>query len=247
MLKAFFEENPKVALAFSGGTDSAYLLQQAAKYAENVTAFCVKSVFNTDEETDDAVRLAEGLGVRIVIIPVDILADENVAANPADRCHFCKKQLLGKVKAAAAEEGYELVIEGSNMDDDPAGRPGMKVIAELGIRSPLREAGLSKAEIRRLSKEAGLPTWNKPSNSCAATRVPTGTRLEAEMLEKIKAGEKALNEMGFSALRLRLKNGGAKLELPAAQLAMAVEKRLDILSALSVYFDEITLDLKSRD
>ena len=247
MLKGFFEENPRVAVAFSGGADSAYLLSQAMKYAESVLACCVKTVFNAEHELDDALRLAKELGAELNVIPIDILADERVAANDPLRCYYCKTRLLGAIREYAAEKGYSVVAEGSNADDDPAGRPGMKAIAELGIRSPIREAGLTKAEVRSHSREAGLFTWNKPSNSCAATRVPTGKRLEADMLEKIKAGEKALHELGFSELRLRRTDSGAKLELPEAQIAMAVEKRNDILAALGGDFKEITLDLKGRD
>lgn len=247
MLKGFFEENPRVAVAFSGGADSAYLLSQAVKYAQSVLACCVKTDFNAEHELEDAVRLAEELGAELEVIPVDILSDERVAANDPLRCYYCKTRLLGAVKERAAAAGYDVVVEGSNFDDDPAGRPGMKALSELGIRSPIREAGLNKAEVRRLSREAGLFTWNKPSNSCAATRIPTGTRVEAEMLDKIKAGEKALHELGFSELRLRWRKEGAKLELPESQIATAVEKRDDILAALGGDFKEITLDLKGRD
>ena len=247
MLKAFFEENPRVAVAFSGGTDSAYLLHQAVKYAESVLACCVNTAFNAEHELNDALRLAKELGAELEIIPVDILADERVAANDPLRCYYCKTRLLGTVKERAAMRGYDVVIEGSNADDDPAGRPGMKALEELGIRSPMREAGLGKADVRRLSKEAGLFTWDKPSNSCAATRVPNGVKLTADILQKIKNGEERLNELGFSALRLRWRDGAAKLELPAEQLAMAVEKRNDIIAALSGDFTEISIDLKGRE
>lgn len=246
MLKGFFEENPRVAVAFSGGADSAYLLSQAVKYAESVLACCVKTVFNAEHELDDALRLAKELGAELEVIPIDILADECVAVNDPLRCYRCKTRLLGAVKEFAAAKGYTVVVDGSNADDDPAGRPGMKALAELGIRSPIREAGITKAELRRLSREAGLFTWNKPSDSCAATRVPTGTRLEAEILNKIKAGEKSLRELGFSELRLRWTDGGAKLELPREQIAMAAEKREAILAALGGDFKEITLDLRGR-
>ncbi len=246
MLKAFFEENPRVAVAFSGGTDSSYLLHQAAKYAESVTAYCVLTAFHTSEELADVKRVAEELRVPLKVAEFDILADEKVAENTSKRCYYCKKQLLSKVKEFAAADGYSVVIEGSNTDDDPAQRPGMKVLEELDVRSPMREAGLSKADVRRLSKEAGLFTWNKPSNSCAATRIPTGVRLDAEILEKIKAGEKALHELGFSDLRLRWRSGAAKIELPPEQLPAAVEKRNDILAALGGEFTEISLDLKGR-
>ncbi|MBR2879048.1 MAG: ATP-dependent sacrificial sulfur transferase LarE [Oscillospiraceae bacterium] len=246
MLKAFFEENPRVAVAFSGGTDSAYLLYQAAKYAQSVTAYCVKSIFQPESERDDVRQLANELGVKFRIVLLDILADKTVAKNTEERCYYCKKALFQRVKEWAWTDGYTVIIDGSNADDDPAQRPGMKALEELGVRSPMREAGLSKADIRRLSKEAGLFTWDKPSNSCAATRVPTGVKLTAEMLRKIKDGEEKLKELGFSDLRLRWRDGAAKLELPAEQLALAIEKRNDIIAALGEDFTEISLDLKGR-
>lgn len=246
MLKAFFEENPRVAVAFSGGTDSAYLLYQAAKYAESVTAYCVESIFQTEDERDDVRRLADELGIKLRIVMLNILADKNVVKNNEKRCYHCKKALLQKVKEWAQSDFYTVVIEGSNADDDPAQRPGMKALEELGVRSPMREAGLTKADIRRLSKEAGLFTWDKPSNSCAATRVPTGVKLTLEILKKIRNGEEQLKALGFSDLRLRWRDGAAKLELPAEQLALAVEKRNDIIAALGENFTEVSVDLKGR-
>lgn len=246
MLKAFFEENPVVAVAFSGGTDSAYLLYQAVKYAKSVTAYCVKSVFQPESERDDVRRLADELGVKFRIVLLNVLEDKNVAKNTAERCYYCKKNIFQRIKEWAWTDGYTLILDGSNADDDPAQRPGMKALEELGVRSPLREAGLTKADVRRLSKEAGLFTWDKPSNSCAATRVPTGVKLTADMLKKIKDGEEKLQELGFSDLRLRWRDGAAKIELPREQLAMAVEKRNDIIAALSGDFTEISIDLKGR-
>jgi len=247
MLKAFFEENPEVAVAFSGGADSAYLLQQAAKYAESVTAYCVKSVFQPESEREDVRRLAGELGVNVKIVLLNILEDKEVEKNTDQRCYYCKKNIFQRIKEWAKSDGYALVIDGSNADDDPTQRPGMKALDELGVRSPLREAGLTKADIRRLSKEAGLFTWDKPSNSCAATRVPSGVKLTADMLRKINGGEEKLMELGFSDLRLRWREGGAKIELTSGQLAMAIEKRKHIIDALNRDFGEISLDLRGRE
>lgn len=247
MLKSFFEENPSVAIAFSGGVDSAYLLYEASKYARNVTAYFVKTVFQPWFEQEDAKRLAGGLGVKMKIIELDVLADEAIKANPARRCYLCKKRIFTRIAECAREDGCGVILDGSNLDDNPAQRPGMKALEELNVRSPLREAGLTKAEIRRLSHEAGLFTWDKPSYSCLATRVPTGCELDSGMLEKIERGELALMGLGFKNFRLRWRDGAAKLEMTESQMPMALEKRSEILSALSGEFNEISLDLKGRE
>ena len=246
MLKAFFEENPEAALAFSGGVDSSYLLYAASKYARRVTAYFVKTEFQPEFEAEDAVRLARELGAEMKILSLSVLADENIRANPADRCYICKRRIFTLIGRQAAEGGYPVLLDGSNLDDDPSRRPGMRALAELNVRSPLREAGLTKAEIRRLSREAGLFTWDKPSYSCLATRVPTGCELRGELLEKIERGESALMDLGFEAFRLRWRDGAAKLELTEKQLPMAIEKRKEILSALKNDFTEISLDLEVR-
>ena len=137
------------------------------------------------------------------------------------------------------------MIDGSNFDDDPAERPGMKALEEMQILSPLRLAGLTKAEIRRLSKEAGLFTWEKPAYACLATRVPTDTRIEREMLECIERSEKALLDMGFTDIRIRTMGNMAKLQVPRAQMPRVIERRKEILE--KICFDEVVLDLQSRD
>ncbi len=247
MLKAFFEENPAAAVAFSGGVDSAYLLSQAARYARDCTAYFVKTAFQPAFEREDAERLAAELGARLRVLELDLTAAPEVLANPPERCYLCKRRVFGAILAAAAEDGYSLVLDGSNLDDDPAQRPGMRALRELQVRSPLREAGLTKAEIRRLSREAGLFTWNKPSYSCLATRIPTGTGITLPMLEKIERGELAMMELGFSGFRLRWRPGGAKIELSAEQLPLALEKRETLLALLGGEFPELTLDLRPRE
>ena len=246
MLRAFFEDNPSVAVAFSGGVDSAYLLYAAAKYARRAKAYFVCSEFQPEFEAEDALRLASELGVELEVIELGVLSDPVIAENPADRCYHCKKRIFSAITGRARADGFAILLDGSNLDDDPAQRPGMRVLEELSVRSPLREAGLSKADVRRLSREAGLFTWDKPSYSCLATRVPTGCALSAELLGKIERGELALMKLGFRDFRLRWRGGGAKLELTEEQLPMAVEKRNDILAALCGEFDEISLDLKGR-
>ncbi|MBP7403079.1 MAG: TIGR00268 family protein, partial [Clostridia bacterium] len=183
-LQDFFHDNPRVALGFSGGTDSSYLLYAGLQAGAEVRPYFIRSVFQPAFEREDALRLAAGLGVEVVEIPVDILAVPDVAANPADRCYHCKTALFGALRARAAADGFTVLIDGTNASDDAGDRPGMRALAEMAVRSPLRECGITKAEVRRLSREAGLFTWDKPAYACLATRVPTGRAIDAGTLAR---------------------------------------------------------------
>ena len=191
-LQEFFEENRKVALAYSGGVDSVYLLYAALEAGADVTAYYVKTAFQPQFEYDEALEIAADLGARVRVLPVDVLSDAVIAANPSDRCYWCKLQIMGAIRKAAAEDGCSLIIDGTNASDDAGGRPGMRALRELGVRSPLRLAGLTKAEIRRLSRAAELPTFDKPAYACLATRIATGERITCERLEKV---EKAVENL----------------------------------------------------
>ncbi len=235
-LSEFFRENPKFALAFSGGADSAYLLRAAQDAGADVRPYFFKTQFQPSFELEEALRLAPGLAV----VRADVLNEPEIAANGPERCYRCKRRMLSLLIARAAADGYALVCDGTNATDDAAGRPGMRALAELGIRSPLREAGLGKAEIRRLSREAGLDTWDKPSYSCLATRVPAGTPIDARSLRLIECGEKLLNDLGFSGFRLRLADplGPAyRLELPEGQ----IERGRRLLTELAERLGEVEL------
>ena len=161
-MTAFFQENPAVGVAFSGGVDSAWLLHEAVRYARRTAAYFVRTPFQPALEQADAADTARRLGATLRVIDVDILAAPGVAANPPDRCYYCKKALFTRLIAAAAADGLPLVADGSNASDDASDRPGMRALRELGVRSPLRECGVTKSEIRRLAAEAALPVWNKP-------------------------------------------------------------------------------------
>lgn len=247
-LRAFFEENPRVALAFSGGVDSAFLLWAATACGADIRAYYVNSPFQPAFELADAHRLAEELGADMAVLPLDVLQNETVTANPPDRCYPCKQAIFSAILEAAAADGHSLVADGTNASDDAGDRPGMRALRELSVRSPLREAGLTKNEIRALSKEAGLFTWNKPSYACLATRIPTGRAIDAETLAKIEAAEDALMTMGFTDFRVRVQLFGnaAKLQLPADQLPTAVTRREEIVAALEPHFSDILLDLRPR-
>ena len=242
----FFREVPSAALAFSGGTDSAYLLWAALRYKASVGVYYVNSAFQPAFELEDARRLTQALGVTLRVLPADILSCPEVAANPADRCYHCKRQIFSQIARAAQADGYRVVIDGTNASDDAAERPGMRALQELQVRSPLRECGLSKEEIRLRSREAGLLTWNKPAYSCLATRIPTGVPITAALLERTERAEARLAELGFSDLRVRSFHDCARIQLPAGQLPRAVALREELLSALRPEYANILLDLEAR-
>lgn len=245
-LRKFFERHPKCALAFSGGTDSALLLCEARRLGADVKAYFVKGPFQPQFELEDARRLARELGAEMEVIETDVLALPEVAENGPRRCYYCKRAIFSLIFERARRDGYETVIDGTNASDQVDDRPGMQAIAELGVLSPLRMCGVTKAQVRELSAEAGLFTARKPSYACLATRVPTGTAITREALEKVERGEEALREMGFSDLRLRLEGTGARLELPAAQLPAVVQNRERVLKALLPSFSRVTVDLAGR-
>ena len=225
-LQEFFKENPKVALAFSGGVDSSYLLYAAMKYGADVKAYYVKALFQPQFEMDDAMRLAEQLKAPVRVLRADVLSDPVVVSNPSNRCYYCKKVIFNMIMKAAAEDGYTVLLDGTNASDDAGDRPGMKALQELQVKSPLRECGLVKSEIRRLSKEGGLFTWDKPSYACLATRIPTGCEITAEKLQKTEAAENFLFSLGFSDFRVRMMpNGAARLQVLSSQLPLLMEKQ----------------------
>ena len=246
-LKEFFEANPKAALAFSGGTDSAYLLWAAVQAGAEVQPYFVRSAFQPRFELKDAERLCAQLGLRLRVLDCDVLARPEIAANPPDRCYACKRALFTRLLAVAAEEGYPLVMDGTNASDPESGRPGMRALRELGVRSPLREAGLSKTEVRRLSAQAGLFTAGKPSYACLATRIPSGTAIEPAMLETVERAEDLLAGRGYRNFRVRLRPWGALLQFDESQHADAENDMENIRGLLGGMFHELRLDPKPRE
>ena len=245
-LKEFFWENPKVAVAFSGGVDSSYLLYAAKQYAKEVRAYYVSAEFQPRFEYEDAMRLAKEIGAQVSVIKLSALAVPGVAENPANRCYYCKQGIFGAIWRAAKEDGFSVLLDGTNASDDAGDRPGMKALAELSVRSPLRECGLTKAQIRELSKEAGLFTWDKPAYACLATRIPTGEVITKEKLARTEAAEGFLFSLGFKNFRVRSKEGHARLQLPEAQWGLLMQHRAEILQELSKYYETVSLDLEVR-
>lgn len=246
-LKAFFENNPKIALAFSGGVDSAYLLYAAKTYGADVRAYYVKTPFQPEFEYQDALRLARQLDADMATIPLDVLSDSTIAENPKNRCYFCKKRIFTAILAQAKADGYSCIIDGTNASDDAGDRPGMVALQELSVRSPLREAGLTKDEIRKLSKEAGLFTHDKPAYACLATRIPVGTPITAEKLAITERNESFLQKLGFSDFRIRFMGTAAKLQIPESQIPLLLKNRETVLAQLKNDYTDVLLDLEVRE
>lgn len=245
-LEDFFQEHSRLALAFSGGTDSALLMQQAVKAGIDVHAYYVKTAFQPDFEYRDALRLSEELGCRMTVIELDVLSDDTVRSNPADRCYYCKKNIFGEILKAAARDGYTEVMDGTNASDSSDDRPGMKALEEMKVFSPLRLCDITKSDVRRLSKEAGLWTWDKPSYACLATRVPSGTAIDNAILRRIEDGEELLSKLGFRDYRIRQDGDNARLELRPCDMHLAIDKREQLLAALGESYSKIVIDLEGR-
>ena len=245
-LKDFFLEHPSVAVAFSGGVDSAYLLYAAGKYAKQCRAYYVKSAFQPQFELEDALRFCGEAGIPLRVLSVDILSCEEVAENPADRCYHCKKRIFSAILTAAQEDGFTVLLDGTNASDDSGDRPGMRALTEMSVLSPLRICGLTKAQIRALSKEAGLFTWDKPAYACLATRIPAGERITQEKLTATEEAEGFLFGLGFTDFRVRRRGDGALLQMKDDQTEKVLEHREEILGQLKQYYSYVALDLEAR-
>ena len=245
-LTQFFKENPKVAIGFSGGVDSSYLLFEGLRAGADIQAYYVNAAFQPQFEFEEATKLANLIGAKMKVLELDVLSNEVVLANRADRCYHCKLAVFGALVAQAKADGYPLIIDGTNASDDASDRPGMKALEEMAVRSPLRECNLTKDDIRTLSKEAGLFTWDKPSYACLATRIPTDTPITGDVLQRVERTEDALFALGFSDFRARVYGEAARLQFPQNQMAKALEQRAQILEAIKPHFSIILLDMEGR-
>lgn len=262
-LKAWIREKGKIAIAFSGGVDSALLLKAACDAlqreeshggtdntdaAENkVLAITADSRVFPGRERSESIEFCKSLNCRQILFRFDEMAVPGFADNPPDRCYICKTALFTRMKAIAAENGMEVLAEGSNMDDLGDYRPGLRAIAELHIASPLREAGLTKAEIRFLSRELGLPTWQKPSFACLASRFVYGETITEDKLAMVEQGEQLLFSLGFHQFRVRIHGTLARIELLPEELdrLLTPELRAEIAEKFRSFgFSYVTLDLQ---
>jgi len=239
----------KVVVAFSGGVDSTFLTAAAVRAlgAENVLAATAVSATLTDDEKDEALALGKQLGVKHVLLETDEFTEPVFTANSADRCYHCKKIRFSALIEWAAARGYPWIVEGSNVDDDSDYRPGSRAVAELpAVRSPLKEAGLTKAEIREVSKQWSLPTWEKPSAACLASRIEYGLPLTPERLKQVEEAEKFIRPLCKGQLRVRHHGSLARIEvepewisrLAEPETARKIETKLKALG-----FHHVALDL----
>ena len=247
-LRASLREMGSAAVAFSSGVDSTFLLRVAhEELGDRVAAVTVRSHTFPKRELEEAVAFCRAEGVRHEIIDSDELAVPGFAENPPDRCYHCKKAIFGKIIELAQANGLAAVLEGSNVDDDGDYRPGRRAIRELGVRSPLHDAGLAKGEIRELSKKMGLPTADKPSFACLASRFPYGERITAVGLERVEKAEQWLMAagLGLTQLRVRLHGDMARIEVPPEAIPHIAAHAAEIAAALKSFgFAYVALDLQ---
>lgn len=246
-LKAYFRQLKSVAVAFSGGVDSTYLLKTAHDtLGDQVIAVTAKSCSFPERELKEAIHFCEKEGIRHFVCESEELDIEGFSHNPKNRCYICKHELFEKIINIAKEQKIAYIAEGSNMDDNGDYRPGLIAVKELGVSSPLRQAELSKAEIRELSKEMGLPTWDKQSFACLSSRFVYGETINEKKLGMVDKAEQLLLDMGFHQVRVRIHGNIARIEVLPGEIARIVEEenRMQIASKLKEYgFDYVTLDL----
>lgn len=236
----------KICIAFSGGVDSTFLIK-AAKIAlgDNVLAITVISSMCSERELKEAVDFCKEIGVKHILIEADEYSIPEFVENGSERCYFCKRGIFTKVKQKAMENGFDFVADGSNKEDDNDYRPGMRALKELGIISPLKEVGLTKGEIRMISKELGLSSWEKPSMACLASRIPYGKKITREKLRKIELAEEVLLSKGFKQFRVRYYDEVARIEVLREEINKIIDISQEVVDEFKkIGFSYITIDLE---
>ena len=248
-LREIFLSMKKAVVAYSGGVDSTLLLRVAIETlgAENVLAVTALSPLYPERECREAVAMAERLGVRHRLMESNELEIPGFSKNPPDRCYHCKRKLFEEMTDLAKEEGFSFVVEGSTLDDTKDYRPGRRAVLELGIRSPLMEARLTKEDVRELSRQLGLKTWDKPSFACLASRFPYGEEITSEALKKVDEAEAFLFGLGFKQVRVRHYQSLARIELLPNEMSRLMEDamRHKVVNRLKeIGYRYVTLDLQ---
>ena len=238
-----------VMVAFSGGVDSCLLLgiacEAAQKTGKTVYAVTMQTRMHPMGEVEEAKRISEEMGACHIVMKVDELAEAGIINNPVDRCYLCKRHLFQKMKEKGEELSVRVILEGTNEDDLHVYRPGIKALRELQIISPLAEAGLTKAEVRKMAKEYGMETASKPSTPCLATRFPYGTELTYEKMERVEKGEEFLRSLSLHNVRIRVYDNLARIEIDEDAFSAFLEHKKEIIVSLKeLGFTYITLDLE---
>ncbi len=244
LLRQRLRELGSVAIAFSGGLDSTLLAAVAKQeLGDKAMAFTVHSIFISEAERDDADILAREIGIRHVILPVDVTTVPEVMENSPDRCYYCKFHVFSYIIKHAAALGIRTVVDGSNADDLNDYRPGSRAVAELGVRSPLKEIGFTKADIRAASALLGLSSANKPAMACLASRIPYGTPINLETLKKVERAEDILRREGFHQFRVRAHGSDARIEVERSEIRHLLDKEEQIIPAIKACgFDQVSVD-----
>ena len=246
-LKTYLQELGSAAVAFSSGVDSTFLLKVAHDtLGDQVIAITARSCSFPKRELDEAKAFCEREGIKHVIVESEELHIDGFAQNPKNRCYLCKRELFEKIGTVAQENNLAYIVEGSNLDDNGDYRPGLQAVAELGVKSPLREANLDKNDIRALSKMLGLPTWEKQSFACLSSRFVYGERITEEKLTMVDRAEQLLLDKGFHQIRVRIHDKMARIEVMPEEFEKLIEKdmREEIVAKLREYgFTYVSMDL----
>ncbi len=247
-LKDILKDMKSVVIAFSGGVDSTFLLKVASEVLKGrVMAVTASSSTFPKREMNEAINFAKSIGAKHSVVNSEELNIEGFSKNPKNRCYYCKKELFSKIGQIAKKEGFDFVADGANADDTGDYRPGMDAARELGVRSPLLEAGMTKNDIRMLSKQMNLPTWDKPSFACLSSRVPYGQEITRQKLMMIDKSEQYLLDIGFRQVRVRHHGDIARIEVAPEERVKFFDLKVmdDVYKKLKeIGFNYVTLDLK---